>query len=137
MNQIPNPQQDGNGPYFNVGNDFGNVPAPRSQGNKRKSEDKDNPPDGNQGRAKRNRYIRSVPAGPVLPREKIQCRGSEYEADGKMVPASRATSANGARSGAMAIHPASGAISYRSIAYSRRTEVVQTSRIRSEYARLP
>ncbi len=71
MNQVPNPQADANGPYFNVGNNFSNVPEHRPQGNKRKSEDKDNTPDGNQGRAKRNRYIRSVLSGAVLSQARI------------------------------------------------------------------
>lgn len=58
MNNGQELQQDGNGPYFNVGNNYGNIPQALSSGNKRKSEDQDNTPDGNQGRAKRNRYIR-------------------------------------------------------------------------------
>lgn len=48
------------GPYFNVSNAFPEPSQARSHGNKRKSEDKDQSADGNQGRAKRNRYIRSV-----------------------------------------------------------------------------
>lgn len=60
MNGIQQLEQTANGPYFNVANAFPETSQARPQGNKRKSEDKDNTADGNQGRAKRNRYIRSV-----------------------------------------------------------------------------